>query len=142
LITSKALVGISLPFLIDLVLTPIETSLGVHLVNLEQEHLGDQLAALFDPSQGPMSTQKTEQALNITSFHVCAVQRLFSKISSSRRASNQFLTNIQQLWDYIDGAHSACQTLTGHLRAFALAQDDVHHPANHDLLIGLRMHER
>ena len=117
-------------------------SSGVHLVNLEQEDLGDQLAALFNPSKGPMTTEKTEQALKITGFYVIAVQRLFSKISSSRRASNQFLINIQQLWDYIDGAHSACQTLTGHLRAFAMAQDDIHHPANHDLLIGLRMHER
>lgn len=89
-----------------------------------------------------MSSEKAEEALRITGFYVCAVQRLFAKISSSRRPSTRFLSNVEQLWDYIDGAHAACQLLTGTLRAFAMAQDDLHHPAHHDLLIGLRMHER
>ncbi|GAA5965372.1 hypothetical protein JCM3765_004874 [Sporobolomyces pararoseus] len=116
---------------------------GVHLVDLETEDLGSQLTALFDPARGPMSLEKGEEALKITNFYVCAVQRLFAKISSNRRATpTRFLASIESLWGYIDGAHAACQLLTGALREFAMAQNDSHHSAHHDLLIGLRMHER
>ncbi|GAA6059053.1 hypothetical protein JCM10212_001278 [Sporobolomyces blumeae] len=115
---------------------------GVHLVDLEQEDLGDQLDVLFNPASGPISLDKTAQALRITGSYVCAVQRLFAKISSSRRPANRFLDAIQDLWKYIDAAHGACQRLTGALRDFAMSQQDPHHPANHELLIGLRMHER
>jgi hypothetical protein len=90
-----------------------------------------------------MSARKAEEALRITNYYVCAVQRLFAKISSSRRATPaRYLASIESLWGYIDGAHAACQLLTGTLREFALSQNDLHHPAHHDLLIGLRMHER
>ncbi|GAA6016683.1 hypothetical protein JCM11491_000206 [Sporobolomyces phaffii] len=115
---------------------------GVHLVDLERENLSDQLTALFDSARGPMSSETGAEALRITGFYVCAVQRLFAKICSTRRPSNRFLQSIERLWEYIDGAHAACQLLTGTLRAFAMAQDDHHHSAHHDLLIGLRMHER
>ncbi|GAA5940888.1 Zn(II)2Cys6 transcription factor domain-containing protein [Sporobolomyces koalae] len=115
---------------------------GVHLVDLEREDLGEQLSTIFDSQLGPMSLKKSADALSVTSFYVCAVQRLFAKISSSKRKSHQFLSDIKQLWAYIDGAHTAFQMLTGVLRSFSATQDNPHHPAHHDLLIGLRMHER
>ncbi|GAA5832483.1 hypothetical protein JCM3766R1_003094 [Sporobolomyces carnicolor] len=116
---------------------------GVHLVDLEREDLSQQLVDLFDASRGPITADKADEALRTTGFYVCAVQRLFAKISSNRRSTpTRFLSSIEQLWGYIDAAHSACQLLTGTLREFAMAQNDPHHSAHHDLLIGLRMHER
>lgn len=127
----------------ELSLTKDLVRTGVHLVDLEREHLLDQLSALFDDARGPMTSEKAEEALRITGFYVCAVQRLFAKVSSNRRASpTRYLASIEHLWGYIDGAHAACQLLTGTLREFAMAQNDLHHSAHHDLLIGLRMHER
>lgn len=116
---------------------------GVYLVDLESENLSDLLTDLFDPANGPMTLEKAQEGLRLTNFYVCAVQRRFARISSNRRATPaRYLAHIESVWGYIDGAHAACQLLTGTLREFAMAQNDPHHLAHHDLLIGLRMHGR
>ncbi|BGP40239.1 hypothetical protein JCM10449v2_004197 [Rhodotorula kratochvilovae] len=117
---------------------------GVHVPDLANEDLGPLLDDILAPSRGLITREKLDRALGLTGYFVCAVQRAFSNVSSSRRPNTRFLTTVPQLWTYIDRAHAAVQRL--HRRLVQLdytpAGCDAHHSVDYDLLIGVRMDER
>ncbi|GAA6003790.1 uncharacterized protein JCM10292_003376 [Rhodotorula paludigena] len=117
---------------------------GVHVPDLANEDLGPYLDEILDPARGLVTRAKLDRALGLTGYFVCAVQRAFSNISSSRRPSTRFLKTVPELWSYVDRAHAAVQKL--HRRLVQLdytpAGCDAHHSVDYDLLIGVRMDER
>ncbi|GAA5842268.1 hypothetical protein JCM11251_006763 [Rhodosporidiobolus azoricus] len=117
---------------------------AVRVIDLASEDLGPLLDDILDPAHGRITRPKLDRALALTGDFVCAVQRCFSSISSSRRTSPRFLTTIPQLWGYIDRAHAAVQRLHRRLVQLDYVPEgcDEHHSVDYDLLIGVRMDER
>ncbi|GAA5886126.1 hypothetical protein JCM6882_004273 [Rhodosporidiobolus microsporus] len=116
----------------------------VRVIDLATEDLGPLLDDILDPSHGRITRTKLDRALGLTGYFVCAVQRCFSSISSSRKVSPRFLTAIPQLWSYVDRAHAAVQRLHRRLVQLDYVPEgcDEHHSVDYDLLIGVRMDER
>ncbi|KAM0791491.1 hypothetical protein ACM66B_005944 [Microbotryomycetes sp. NB124-2] len=115
---------------------------GIVLPDLERDSLSDALDQVFD---GPLVPKQIEDALALTGFWVCALQRTYARISSARLPNLDFLQSIPQLWRWIDSAHTAVQSLHRRLVRLQHQQQRIpgsDHDIEIDLLIAVRMDNR
>ncbi|KAK4046280.1 hypothetical protein OIV83_006203 [Microbotryomycetes sp. JL201] len=115
---------------------------GIVLPDLERDGLANALDQVFE---GPLAPKQIEDALALTGFWVCALQRTYARISSSRSPNFDFLHSVPQLWKWIDNAHTAVQSLHRRLVSLQHQQQRVpgsDHDIEIDLLIAVRMDNR
>lgn len=102
----------ALPFLlkeID-VFQDLEGS-GVELPDLDSEDLMSNLERILMVNRnGGRSRQQIEDALSLSGYYVCALQRTLSSLTATRR-SKAYLTEMEIFWDKIDRVHGALQWL-------------------------------
>lgn len=117
---------------------------GVHVPDLAAEDLGPELDDILDPTYGRIDRPKLDRALGLTGYFVCAVQRAYAAIASSRRPSPRFRTAIPALWASIDRTHAAVQRLHRRLVQLDYIPEGCEHShsVDYDLLISVRMDER
>ncbi|KAK4049491.1 hypothetical protein OIO90_005442 [Microbotryomycetes sp. JL221] len=117
-------------------------SAGIVLPDLARDSLAEALDQVFD---GPLTPKQVEDALALTGYWVCALQRTYARISSARTPNMDFHQSVPQLWKWIDNAHTAVQSLHRRLVHLQNQQPRVNgsdHDLEFDLLIAVRMDNR
>ncbi|SCV71924.1 BQ2448_4618 [Microbotryum intermedium] len=115
---------------------------NIIIPDLRTASLMNDLLAILSPARGALDRNTFDDALGIAAYYVCAIQRSYAGICSSRRASSSFLTEIPKLWTYIDSAHGAVQHLHRTLVSLDLRDDYSNHAIEYDLLISVRLDTR
>ncbi|KDE08881.1 hypothetical protein MVLG_00978 [Microbotryum lychnidis-dioicae p1A1 Lamole] len=115
---------------------------NIIIPDLKSASLMNDLLAILSPARGPLDRIKFDDALEIAAYYVCAIQRSYAAICSSRSAFNSLLTEIPKLWTYIDSAHSAVQHLHRTLVSLDLRDAYSDHAIEYDLLISVRLDTR
>lgn len=61
---------------------PLRTLTGVVIPDLESDSLGQMLDSIFETDQTPVTRQKVDDALALSGYYICALQRQYSKIAT------------------------------------------------------------
>lgn len=59
---------------------------GVVIPDLESDSLGQMLDTIFETDQAPVTRQKVDDALALSGYYICALQRQYSKIATGALA--------------------------------------------------------
>ncbi|GAA5905370.1 hypothetical protein JCM6882_003140 [Rhodosporidiobolus microsporus] len=112
---------------------------GIELPDLAQSRLGQVVEQAL---QKPLNSATLTRLINSLFLHVVSCWRVFSQVTSPRRASSTpVLGFIRNLWTLLDQIHNAIQRLQQHLVSLATplpgAETDEH-AINHAILLAVR----
>lgn len=112
---------------------------GVHIPDFQHEDLDSAMDQLLSPAGGRVTQEKLANALALTRVFLSALQRAYVKLSTDLN-SPRILTELPQLWSYIDRVHGATQRFHRTLCALEYVPEGRRHAhtIDFDLLNAIR----
>lgn len=133
--------------------------------DLSRDDLGQMLDSIFEAGGSSATRQKIDDAIALTSYFICALQRTYAKIAAgssivspssscleltllaitARQGTVELLSSLPRFWTWVDSAHAAVQRLYRRLMTLQEAHFEVpgsDHDVEYDLLIAVRMDNR